>query len=102
MNAYGVWILIFLFPLTLAATIVLIDSRRSPESLILVSYALGIISTSYMLRFYLVRNIKSLRTKVLTAANREKALYIIIGGFWWWATTLICAITAAIYGRNLL
>jgi hypothetical protein len=102
MSAYGVWILIFLFPLILAGIMVLIDERRSPESLLLPSCAFGIISASYMVRFYLVRNTKSLRAKVLAAANREKAVYIIIGGFWWWAITLTCAITAVIYSRNLL
>ena len=100
-SAYGIWIMIFIFPLVLAGTITLIDERRSPDSLILSSIALGIISASYILRFYLVRNTKSLRTKVLRAGNREQTLLIIIGGVWWWLITLICSITAVIYSRSL-
>lgn len=101
-SAYGIWVIIFLFPLTLAGVIFLIDERRSPKSLILSSFAIGIIAASYIIRFYLVRNTESLRTKVLQAGNREQAIYIIIGGFWWWSITLICAIIAVIYSRNLL
>jgi glucan phosphoethanolaminetransferase (alkaline phosphatase superfamily) len=86
-----------LFPLTLAGLICLIDERRSPKPLILSSFAIGIIAASYIFRFYLVRNIESLRSKVLQAENRERAIYIIIGGFWWWLITLICAITVVIY-----
>ena len=100
-SAYGIWVIIFLFPLTLAGLIFLIDERRSPEPLILSSFAIGIIAASYIFRFYLVRNIESLRSKVLQAENRERALYIIIGGFWWWLITLICAITVVIYSRSL-
>jgi len=100
-NAYGVWIIIFLFPIVLAGIIVLIDERRSPNALILSSIAIGIISASYIFRFYLVRNTESLRSKVLRAENREKTLNIISGGFWWWLITLICAITAAISSRSI-
>ena len=101
-SAYGIWVIIFLFPLTLAAVIFLIDERRSPKTLILSSFAIGIIAASYIFRFYLVRNTESLRAKVLQAGNREQATYIIIGGFWWWLITLFCAIIAVIYGRNFL
>jgi ABC-type Fe3+-siderophore transport system permease subunit len=83
-NAYGIWIIIFLFPIVLAGVIILIDERRSPNALILSSIAIGIISASYIFRFYLVRNTESLRSKVLRAENREKTLKIISGGFWWW------------------
>lgn len=100
-SAYGIWVMIFLFPLILAGVIHLIDERRSPESLILSSIAIGIIAASYILRFYLVRNTKMLRSKVLQADNRERALKIIIGGFWWWLITLSCAITAVISSRSL-
>ena len=101
-NAYGVWIIIFLFPIVLAGIIVLIDERRSPNALILSSIAIGIIAVSYILRFYLVRNTESLRSKVLQADNREQALKIIIGGFWWWLITLISAIAAVISSRSLI
>jgi drug/metabolite transporter (DMT)-like permease len=100
-SAYGIWVIIFLFPLILAGIIFLIDERRSPKSLILSSIAIGIIAVSYILRFYLVRNTESLRSKFLQADNREQALKIIIGGFWWWLITLICAISAVISSRNL-
>ena len=96
-SAYGIWVMIFLFPLTLAGIFFIIDERRSPQSLILSSIAFGIIAASYILRFYLVRNTPSLRSKIIEAENREQALKIIIGGFWWWAVTLTCAITAVIY-----
>ena len=95
-SAYGIWVLIFLFPLTLAGILILIDERRSPQSLILSSIAFGIIAASYILRFYLVRNTPSLSSKVIEAEDREQALKIIIGGLWWWLITLICAITAVI------
>jgi len=100
-NAYGIWVLISLFPLILAGMILLIDERRSPKSLILSSIAIGIIATSYILRFYLVRNTESLRLKVLKAVNREEALKIITGGFWWWLITLIGAIAVVISSRSL-
>jgi glucan phosphoethanolaminetransferase (alkaline phosphatase superfamily) len=100
-SAYGIWVIIFLFPLTLAGVIFLIDERRSPKSLILSSIAIGIIAASYILRFYLVRNTESLRSKVLQADNREQALKIIVGGFWWWLITLISAIAAVISSRGL-
>ncbi len=90
-----------MFPLILAGLMFLIDERRSPKSLILSSIAIGIIAASYILRFYLVRNIESLRSKVLQAGTREQALKIITGGFWWWLVTLICAIAAVISNRNL-
>ena len=77
-------------------TQVFIDERRSPQSLMLSSIAIGIIAASYILRFYLVRNTPSLRSKVIEAEDREQALKIIIGGLWWWLITLICAITAVI------
>ena len=93
--------MIFLFPLTLAGLMILIDERRSPKSLLLSSIAIGIIAASYILRFYLVRNTESLRFKILEAGNREQALQIIIGGFWWWLVTLICAIAAVISNSNL-
>ena len=95
-SAYGIWVMIFLFPLTLAGILFFIDERRTPQSLILSSIAIGIIAASYILRFYLVRNTASLRSKVIEAEDREQALKIIIGGFWWWLITLICAITAVI------
>ena len=100
-SAYGIWILVFLFPLVLAGIIFLIDKTRSPIPLILSSIAIGIIAVSYILRFYLVRNTQSLRLKVLQADNREQALKIITGGFWWWLITLISAITAVIFSRSL-
>ena len=100
-NAYGIWVIILLFPMILAGVIFFIDERRSPASLILASIAIGIIAASYILRFFLVRNIDSLRSKVLKADNRENAIKIISGGFWWWLITLICAITATISSRNL-
>ena len=100
-NAYGIWIVISLFPLILAGLIFLIDERRSPKSLILASIAIGIIAASYILRFYLVRNIESLRSKALQAGTREQALKIITGGLWWWLVTLICAIAAVISNRDL-
>ena len=93
--------MMFLFPLILAAIIFLIDERRSPKSLILSSIAIGVIAVSYIVRFYLVRNTESLRSKILQADNREQALKIIIGGFWWWLITLICAISAVISSRSL-
>lgn len=100
-SAYGIWIIIFLFPLILAGIIFLIDETRSPIPLILSSIAIGIIAASYILRFYLVRNTQSLRLKVLQADDREQALKIITGGFWWWLITLIGAITAVISSRSL-
>jgi hypothetical protein len=100
-SAYGIWVMIFLFPLTLAGIFFLIDERRSPQSLILSSIAIGIIAASYILRFYLVRNTESLRSKVLEADDREQALNIIIGVFWWWLITLICAIAAVLSSRSL-
>jgi len=100
-SVYGIWVIIFLFPLILAGVTFLIDERRSPKPLILSSIAIGIIAVSYILRFYLVRNTESLRSKVLQAENRERAIYIIIGGIWWWLITLICAITVVIYSRSL-
>ena len=100
-NAYGIWVILFLFPLILAGVIFLIDEGRSPKSLMLSSIAIGIIAASYIFRFYLVRNTESLRSKVLGAENRESALKIISGGFLWWLITLICAITAVITGRSL-
>ena len=95
-SAYGIWVMIFLFPLTLAGILFFIDERRTPQSLILSSIAIGIIAASYILRFYLVRNTPSLSSKVIEAEDREQALKIIIGGLWWWLITLICAITAVI------
>lgn len=100
-SAYGVWVVIFLCPLILAGLMILIDERRSPRSFLLSCVAIGIVAASYILRFYLVRNIDSLRARVLQARNREQALTIIIGGFWWWLVTLICAIAAVIYNRDL-
>ena len=100
-NAYGIWVIIFLFPLILAAVIFLIDETRSPKSLILSSIAIGIIAASYIIRFYLVRNTESLRSMVLKADSRENAIKIISGGIWWWLITLICAITVTISSRNL-
>lgn len=100
-SAYGIWVMIFLFPLTLAGLISIIDERRSLKSLLLSSIAIGIIAASYIFRFYLVRNTESLRFKVIQADNREQALNIIVGGFRWWLVTLICAITAVISSRNL-
>jgi len=99
-RAYGIWVILFLFPLILAGVIFLIDERRSTVSLILSSIAIGIIAASYLLRFYLVRNTKSLRSRVLEADNRENAIKIISGGFWWWLVTLICAIAVVISSRS--
>lgn len=101
LNAYGIWLILVLFPLVLAGMVSLIDERRSPGVLMLASIAIGIIAASYIIRFYLVRNTKTLRTEVLEADSREKALNIISGGLWWWLITLICAITAAVFGRNM-
>ena len=101
LSVYGIWVLIFLFPLTLAGTIVLIDARRSIDSLILSSIAFAIFSVSYSIRFYLVRNTESLRVKLLQAEDREQAINIIAGGFWWWLITLTAAIAAVIFCRNL-
>ena len=101
LSAYGIWVMISLFPLILAGIILLIDERRSADSLILSSIAIAIIAVSYILRFYLVRNTASLRAKVLQAEDREQVMYIIIGGFWWWLITLTCAIAAVISCRNL-
>ncbi|NNE63821.1 MAG: hypothetical protein HKN34_07050 [Gammaproteobacteria bacterium] len=100
-NAYGIWIIIFLFPLILAGLVSVIDETRSTKSIMLSSIAIGIVAASYILRFYLVRNTESLRSKVLQAGNREQALKIITGGFWWWLVTLICAIAAIITSRGL-
>lgn len=100
-SAYGIWVILFLFPLILAGVIFLIDEKRSPDSLILSSIAIGIIAASYIFRFYLVRNTESLRSKVIEADNREDAIKIISGGFWWWLITLTCAIAAAISSRSL-
>ena len=100
-SAYGIWVIIFLFPLVLAGTIYFIDESRSPNSLILAAIAIGIIAASYIFRFYLVRNTESLRSKVREANNREHAIKIISGGFWWWLITLICAIAAVISSRSL-
>ena len=101
-DAYGVWIIIFLFPILLMGVVFLIDEERSLNAFVLSSIAIGIIAASYIFRFYLDRNSDSLRSKVLRADNRDKTLRIISRGFWWWLTTLICAITAAISGRSLL
>lgn len=101
LNAYGIWVILFLFPLIVAGVIHLIDEKRSPKSLLLSSIAIGIIAASYIFRFYLVRNTEPLRSKVLEAESREDALKIITGGFWWWLITLICAITAVITSRSL-
>ena len=100
-SIYGIWIIILSFPLTLAGLSFLIDKNRSTKSLILSSVAIGVIAASYILRFYLVRNIESLRSRVLQAGNHEEALYIILGGFWWCSVTLICSITAVITIHNL-
>ncbi len=100
-SAYGIWILIVLFPLILAGIIVLIDARRSVKSLLLSSIAIGIIAVSYIVRFYIVRNTESIRNRVLQADNREQALHIIIGGFWWWLMTLVSAIIAVLSLHNL-
>ena len=101
-RAYGIWVILFLFPLILAGVTFLIDERRSTRSLILSSIAIGIIAASYILRFYLVRNMKSLRSDVLEADSRENAIKIISGGFWWWLATLICAIAAVISSHSWL
>ena len=100
-SAYGIWLMMVLFPLILAGILSPIDKRRSTDSLLLSSIALGVVAASYMLRFYLVRNTHSLRSRVVEATNREQAIYIIIGGFWWWLVTLTCAIAAAISSRSL-
>ena len=39
-SAYGIWVMVFLFPLTLAGILFLIDARRSPQPLILSSIEL--------------------------------------------------------------
>ena len=100
-NAYGIWIIILLFPIVLAGIIFLIDERRSLTALLLSSIAIGIIAASYIFRFYLVRNTESLKSKVLKAENRKNTLTIISGGFWWWLVTLIGAITAVISSRGI-
>ena len=101
LNAYGIWIILFLFPAVLASILMLIDSRRSPDVFILSSIAIGIIAASYIFRFYLVRNTKSLRTALMQAEDRETALKVISGGFWWWLITLACAIAAVLFIRKL-
>ena len=101
-NVYGIWLIVFLFPLVLAGVIFLTDENRSPKSLILSSIAIGVFAASYILRFYLVRNTESLRSKILDADSRENTIWIICGGFWWWLITLICAIAATISSHNLL
>lgn len=93
-GAYGIWVILFLFPPVLAGVVFLIDESRSPDSLILSSIAIGIVAASYIFRFYLVRNKKSLRSKLLETNSREDAIKIISGGFWWWLVTLLCAIAA--------
>ena len=100
-SAYGVWMILFLFPIILAGINFFIDERRSPDALILSSIAIGVIAASYIFRFYLVRNTQSLRSELLGAENREEALRIISGGFWWWLVTLVCAITVVISFRDL-
>ena len=99
-NTYGIWIMISLFPLILAGLMFVIDETRSTKSIMLSSIAIAIFAASYSLRFYLVRNIESLRSKVLRAGNREQALKIITGGFWWWLVTLISAIAAIVTSRG--
>ena len=100
-NAYGIWVIIFFFPIVLAGIVYLVDETRSSTALLLSAVAIGIIAASYIFRFYLVRNMQSLKSRLLAAENREKALEIISGGFWWWLITLICAIAAAITCRSL-
>lgn len=100
-NAYGIWIIICLFPIILAGAISFIDESRSLSALMLSAIAIGIIAASYIFRFYLVRNTESLRSKVLKSEGRDKTLKIISGGFWWWLITLIFAITAVIASRGL-
>lgn len=56
LSAYGIWVMISLFPLILAGIITLIDERRSPDSLLLSSIAIAVIAVSYIVRFYLLRN----------------------------------------------
>ena len=100
-SAYGVWIMIFSFPLILAGISFLIDEKRSTKSLMLSSVAIGVIAASYILRFYLVRNIESLRFRLLQSGTREEALHIILGGFWWCSVTLISSIAAVLTIHNL-
>jgi hypothetical protein len=92
---------VFLFPLILTGLMLLIDETRSTKSFVLAAIALGVVSASYMLRFFLVRNTETLRSKIVQAVNREQAIYIIAGGFWWWSITLICAIAAIFVSRGL-
>ena len=101
-NAYGIWLILFLFPVVLAGISILIDNRRPINSIMLSSIAIGIIAASYIFRFYLVRNIESLRSKALQADNREQSLKIISGGLWWWLTTLACALAAVISSHSFL
>ena len=101
LSAYGIWIILFLFPVVLAGIIMLIDAGRSPGVLILSSIAIGIIAASYIFRFYLVRNTKSLRTALMQAEDRESALKVISGGFWWWLITLASAIAAVLFSHKL-
>lgn len=101
-KAYGIWVIIFLFPIVLSATLHLIDEKRSLSALFLSAIALGIIAVSYIFRFYRVRNSELLRSKLLSAETREKALAIISGGFWWWLITLICAVAAVLFSRKLI
>ena len=100
-GVYGIWVILFLFPIVLGGVVFLIDESRSIDSLILSSIAIGIVAASCTFRFCLVRNMKSLRSKLLEANNRENAIKIISGGFWWWLVTLICAIAAVILSRSL-
>ncbi len=101
LNAYGVWVILFLFPLVLAAVIRVIDVRRNIDSLLLSAMAIAIIAVSYMLRFYLVRNSASLRTRLLQTEDSEQAMNIISGGVCWWLVTLICSISAVIFYSHL-
>ena len=95
-NAYSFWVIIVLFPLVLAGVLSFIDKSRNPDSLFLASIAIGIVSISYIIRFYMVRNTTTLRLQILEARNREQVIYIILGGFWWWLITLVCSIAATL------
>lgn len=99
-SAYGIWVILWSFPLALAGLNFLIDERRSPGPLLLSSLAIGIVAASYTLRFYLVRNTERLKTRLRQAESREQAIEIISGGVWWWLITLLGAIAAAIGCRH--
>ena len=101
LQAYGIWVMMILFPLVLAGVISVIDESRTVYTLMLSTIAIAIIAASYSLRFYLLRNTQSRRSALLHAENREQVIKIITGGFGWWLITLISAIIAVIFSSRL-